>query len=121
MSHIVQIQTEVRDPIAVRSACNRLGLPEPKLGKHKLFSGDVVGLGVELPAWRYPAVCQLDTGHVHDNFSGRWGEQVHLARFLQIYAVERAKLEARKQGHTVTEQPLEDGSIKLTVQVGAAA
>ena len=122
MSHIVQIQTEVRDPIAVRSACNRLGLPEPKLGKHKLFSGEVVGLGVELPVWRYPVVCQLDTGQVqYDNFSGRWGDQARLDEFLQSYAVERAKLEARKQGHTVTEQPLEDGSIKLTVQVGAAS
>lgn len=43
--------------------------------------------------------------------------------FFYVYsdAFEKAKLEARKQGHTVREQPLSDGSIKLTVQVGGAA
>ncbi|MEO8493902.1 MAG: DUF1257 domain-containing protein, partial [Planctomycetota bacterium] len=30
------------------------------------------------------------------------------------------KLEARKQGHSVHEQALNDGSIKLTVSVGGA-
>lgn len=50
-----------------------------------------------------------------------WGKQAELDRFLQAYAVEKAKLEARKHGHTVTEQSLMDGSIKLVVQVGGAA
>ena len=36
-------------------------------------------------------------------------------------AVEKAKLEARRKGHTVFEQPLSDGSIKLTIQVGGVA
>tara|TARA_R100000789_G_scaffold31194_2_gene34681 strand:- start:5918 stop:6103 length:186 start_codon:yes stop_codon:yes gene_type:complete len=48
-------------------------------------------------------------------------KQVHLDRYLQSYAVEKARLEARKKGHTITEQSLEDGSIKLTVNVGGAA
>jgi hypothetical protein len=41
-------------------------------------------------------------------------------RFLQAYAIERAKMEARRKGHTVTEQSLADGSVKLTVTVGGA-
>jgi hypothetical protein len=36
---------------------------------------------------------------------------------LQGYAVEKARIEARKKGHTVTEQQLQDGSIKLTIQM----
>ena len=32
-----------------------------------------------------------------------------------MYAVEKAKLEARKQGHAVSEQALQDGSIKLQI------
>jgi hypothetical protein len=80
------------------------------------------GLGVQLPKWRYPAVCQLDTGEIRfDNFNGRWGEQQHLDRFLQMYAVEKAKIEARRRGNTCTEQQLADGSIKLTVNAGGAA
>lgn len=33
---------------------------------------------------------------------------------------EKASLEARKAGHSVIEKPLEDGSIKLTLNVGGA-
>ena len=122
MSHIVRIQTEVRDGAAVFAACRRRQLAEPVAGKHLLFSGEVEGLAVRLRDWTYPAVCQLETGEVqYDNFGGRWGEQRELDQFMQAYAVEKARIEARKRGHTVTEQSLTDGSIKLTVQIGGAA
>ena len=122
MSHIVRIQTEVRDAAAVCAACQRRGLPEPIHGKHVVFREEVEGLGVHLRDWQYPAVCQLAQGTIHyDNFGGRWGEQRELDAFMQAYAVERARIEARKRGHTITEQSLADGSIKLTVQIGGAA
>ena len=122
MSHIVEIQTEVRDASAVRAAGQRLHLPPPVQGKHELFTGEAIGLAVQLPDWKYPAVCELDSGQVrYDNYGERWGEQRHLDAFLQAYAVERAKIEARRKGHTCTEQQLADGSVKLTVNVGGAA
>ena len=72
MSHIVTIKTEVRDAVAVRAACHRLSLTEPTQGTTKLFSGEVTGLAVELPDWRYPAVCDTETGQVHyDNYNDR--------------------------------------------------
>ena len=52
----------------------------------------------------------------YDNFGGVWGDQSRLDAFLQMYAVERAKLEARRAGQLVSEQALADGSIKLTIQ-----
>ncbi len=119
MSHIVDIKTEVRDAAAVGQACFRMKLPAPQRGRFKLFSTEAEGLGVRLPDWRYPIVCQLETGQIKfDNFGGRWGEERHLDRFLQCYAVEKSKLEARRKGHSITEQSLPDGSIKLTVTVG---
>ena len=119
MSHIVSIQTEVRDPVAIRSACDRLKLPEPVFGKVKLFSSSATGWAVQLPEWRYPVVADINTGTLaYDNYNGRWGEQKQLDRFLQRYAVEKASLEARKAGHSVIEKPLEDGSIKLTLNAG---
>ena len=118
MSHIVTIKTEVRDAAAVRSACDRLRLRQPEPGVHRLFSGEVAGLGVQLPDWRYPVVCQLENGQLqYDNFEGRWGDQQQLDMFLQAYAVEKCRLEARRKGHSLTEQRLSDGSIKLTIQV----
>ena len=38
MSHVVQIQTEVRDPVAVAAACDRLRLAAPRQGTAKLYS-----------------------------------------------------------------------------------
>jgi hypothetical protein len=87
-----------------------------------LFSGRVIGLAVQLSGWTFPAVCQLESGQVHfDNYGGRWGDEKELDRFLQAYAVEKARIEARKKGYTVTEQSLADGSIKLTAQVTGGA
>ena len=121
MSHIVEIQTEVRDPVAVQSACTRLKLPAAVLGSHRLFQGSVTGLGVQLPHWRYPVVCDLVSGQLrYDNFGGRWGEQTRLDKFLQAYTVEKARIEIRRKGRSCTEQQLEDGSIRLTVQMGGA-
>ena len=120
MSHIVQIQTEIRDAAAVSAACDQLGLPQPIQGTHHLFGGPETGLGVRLPDWHYPVVCDLASGTLKfDNFNGVWGDQVHLNRFLQRYACERARIEARRKGHAVTEQSLADGSIRLTIQVAS--
>ena len=73
MSHVVQIQTEVRDPVANRAACERLKLPVPTQQTVKLFSDIVTGLAVKLPGWSFPVVCDVTTGQVKfDNFNGRW-------------------------------------------------
>ena len=121
MSHIVSIQTEVRDPAAVAAACRRLGLPEPVHDTATLFEGRATGLLVKLPDWLYPVVIDVAAGRVrYDNYAGAWGEPEHLDRFLQMYAVEKARIEALKRGHGVTEQALADGSVKLTISVGGA-
>jgi hypothetical protein len=118
MSHIVTIKTEVRDQAAIAAACRRMQLADPVAGEAKLFSSTKTGIVIQLPDWHYPIVCETTTGEVHfDNFEGRWGNREHLDRFLQLYAVEKARLEARKRGHAVHEQTLRDGSIKLTLQV----
>ncbi len=122
MSHIVEIKTEIRDEAAVRAACTRLQLSPPERKTVRLFSDTVTGLCVQLPGWNYPVVCNLETGHVSfDNYEGHWGEQKYLNAFLQAYAIEKAKIEARKKGHSVTETSLQDGSIRVTVHVGGAA
>lgn len=119
MSHIVQIQTEVRDRQAIEAACRRLGLEPPQEGTARLFSGEATGLLVQLPGWRYPVVCDASSGQLrYDNYGGQWGAQEQLNKLLQAYATEKAKLEARKHGHSVTEQELSDGSIRLSIQTG---
>ncbi len=122
MSHVVEIKTEIRDEAAVKAACTRLLLPTPEHKTVRLFSATATGLCVQLPGWSYPVVANLATGQLqYDNYNGHWGEQKHLNSFLQAYAVEKAKIEARKKGHSVSETRLQDGSIRVTVRVGGAA
>lgn len=119
MSHIVSIQAQIRDPVAIAAACRRMNLLEPVHGTAKMYAGEAKGLLVQLPGWTYPLVIDTAAGAIrYDNFEGRWGEQKEMDRFLQAYAVEKAKLEARRQGHACAEQILADGSIKLTIQAG---
>ena len=120
MSHKVTIKTEVRDPAAVAAACQRLGLPAPVNGTHNLFAGQsATGLAVQLPDWRFPAVFDTAAATVSaDTYNGHWGQPAELDKFLQAYAVSKATSEARRKGHSVAEQALPDGSIKLTVTVG---
>jgi hypothetical protein len=120
VSHVVRIMTQVRDPIAVIAACERLQLPVPSVRTVQLFYVEATGLVVELPEWRYPVVCHTDNGTLeYDNFGGRWGAEAHLHRFLQRYAVEKTKIEARRAGHTAIEQPLADGSIRVQIAVSS--
>ena len=122
MSHIVEIKTEIRDPVAMSAACQRLGLASPQQGTATLFTQQVSGWIVELPNWRFPVVVDTGSGQVqYDNYEGRWGDVGQLNRLMQAYAVEKAKLEARKNGHSVTEHSLQDGSVKLAIQIGGAA
>ena len=122
MSHIVEIKTEIRDEQAIRAACVRLQLATPEHKTVRLFNATATGLCVQLPGWNYPVVCETQSGAVkYDNYQGHWGRQEELNKFLQAYAVEKARIEARKKGHRVSEAKLEDGSIKVTVHVGGAA
>ena len=119
MSHIVTIRTRIRDPAALAAACRRLGLAEPVEGEAELFSGRASGWVVRLPGWTYPVVVDAGAGTLaYDNYNQAWGGQDQLDRLLQAYACEKAKLEARRAGHAITEQPLPDGSIRLTIAVG---
>jgi hypothetical protein len=103
-------------------ACERLQLPPPQRDCFQLFSDQANGWGVELLGWRYPLVCQSETGALkYDSFNGQGGEPSRLEAFLQRYVADAATLAARRNGHSVIEQPLADGSIKLVIQIGGAA
>lgn len=118
MSHLVTIRTEIRDAAALRAACARLKLEAPVEGEHTIFERRVRGLGVKLTGWTFPVVCRTESGELDfDNYNGAWGSASELNRFKQMYAVEKAKIEARKAGHLVTEAAMPDGKIRLTLSV----
>jgi hypothetical protein len=116
MSHIVRIVTKLHDRTAIASACRRLQLPPPVEGTARLYSGTATGLLVSLSGWRYQLVIDTVTGTVQfDHFQGAWGMPAKLDEFVQAYAVEKCRLEARAKGYAVTETSLADGSVKLHI------
>ena len=119
MSHTVTIRTQVRDFHAIQAACQRLKLPQPIQGEVRLFDRVAQGIGVQLDGWRFPVCIESDGNLLFDNFGGFWGVPEKLDQFQQAYAVEKAKLEARKQGYQCSESVLADGSIRLNVMVEA--
>ncbi len=119
MSHTVTIKTKINDLAAIQAACQRLNLPQPSQGDVRLFDRIAHGIGVQLEDWSFPVCIEPDGNLLFDNFQGFWGVPEKLDQFQQMYAVEKAKLEARKQGYTCQESVLADGSIRLNVLVEA--
>ena len=119
MSHTVTIKTKITDLTAIQAACQRLKLPQPTKGEVRLFDRVAQGIGVHLDGWRFPICVESDGNLLYDNFGGFWGVPEKLDQFQQAYAVEKAKLEARKQGYQCSESVLADGSIRLNVLVEA--
>ena len=78
---------------------------------------------MRLPGWHYPAVFDLTAGEgpVRQLRRPLGGPEGTGQAFFKPTAVEKAKIEARKRGHSVTEQQLADGSVKLTIQVAGGA
>ena len=119
MSHTFTIKTKITDIQAIQSACQRLKLPKPSQGEVRLFDRVAQGIGVQLEDWRFPVCIEPDGNLLFDNFGGFWGVPEKLDQFQQAYAVEKAKLEARRQGYQCSESVLADGSIRLNVLVEA--
>ena len=119
MSHTVTIKTTITDIQAIQAACHRLKLAQPTQGEVRLFDRIASGIGVQLDGWRFPICVEPDGNLLFDHFGGFWGVPEKLDQFQQAYAVEKAKLEARKQGYQYSESVMADGSIRLNVLVGA--
>ena len=119
MSHTVTIKTTITDLAAIQAASQRLKLAQPITGDVRLFDRIATGIGVQLDGWRFPICVEPDGNLLFDHFGGFWGVPEKLDQFQQAYAVEKAKLEARKQGYQYSESVMADGSIRLNVLVGA--
>jgi len=116
MSHIVTIKVKVCDLEAIRKTCQRMKLKEPCFGKATVFQKTVAGTIVQLPGWEFPIVINLRTGNIqYDNYQGYWGKQEELDKFLMYYGVEKAKLEAAKEGQTWTETELDNGQVMVEI------
>ena len=121
MSHIVQIQAEVRDP------GGRGGLPPARPARARPRHRHPLRGPGRRPA-RQAARLALPgrLRHRHRGgplrqLRGPGASRRTSTASSRRYAVEKARIEARKRGHSVAEQTLSDGSIEVTIQLGGAA
>jgi hypothetical protein len=126
MSHFVNIQTQIKDIDALKSACAELSLTVEQNAQAR-------GFGTQTQAGEYVIRLQgpydialnrqangsysLSTdwweGHVEKEVGKNYG------RLLQLYAVHKATREAQKRGVRVHRTALPNGAIKLLLSGGA--
>lgn len=111
---------KLKDISVVLATCRKLGLPVETDVDVKQFSTTEHGTKISLPGWRFPACINVDGTITYDNYNGAWGAQEEMNKFTANYGIEKAKLEARRQGLEVFEGVYNDGvdaGLELTINV----
>lgn len=125
MSHFTTVELEIKDPDAIRGACESLGLELEEDSDARGYSsntthGDFV---IRLPGpydvalvknagtGLYDVQCDLYQGHVERALGSGFG------RFMQAYGVSKTMIEAKKKGYVARQVKQEDGSIQIRIQV----
>jgi hypothetical protein len=125
MSHFTSIKTQIKDIVALRSACAEMGLAVEQNAKARGYAsnktkGDYVIVlkgpyDVALnkqPDGSYGITADLWNDYVENEVGKNYG------KLIQLYAVHKATLEARKKGHFTRRSQQRDGSIKLVIATG---
>ena len=122
MSHFTTIQTQIKDLKALEAAVNELGLE---------LLANTEARGFYTQRLKAPHVIRLkgpydiavqkqsdDTyGLTTDWWDGHVEKEVgkNFGRLLQLYAVHKASMEAKKKGFSVLRRPQPNGHIKLVL------
>ena len=107
-SHTARINTEFRDPKALRSAVESIGGTWIGQGSHRLYGSTEYGLGFTLPDWRYPLVARANGELAYDDYNGSWGNVADLDRLRATYTLSGVIERAAALGwqHELTAQGL---------------
>lgn len=130
MSHTTTVKPSFKSPVALKLACEELGLKyrlaavDPVTGlmgelTQSLYQTTEVGWAtVSLPGWEHPIVFRSDGDIAMDNFNGRWGRIEEFDRFRQAYSKHAVIEQATALGMRVTADATvtADGSLVLELQ-----
>src|ERR1035441_5550615 len=122
MSHFTEIKTQIKDIVALRLACQEMGLTllqntEARGYYENKIRGDYV---VQLkgpydialnkqPDGTFGLTADIWNGHVEKEVGQGYG------KLLKLYGVHKATIEARKRGLSVLRRQQQNGSIKLVL------
>ena len=122
MSHFTTIKTQIKDTTALKAAVAELGLILLQNAEARGYAvnkqhGDYVirlkgpyDIAVnQQPDGTFGLTTDWWEGHVEREVGANFG------KLLQLYAVHKASIEARRKGLTVQRNQKHDGSIKLVI------
>jgi len=122
MSHFSTIKSQIRDIVALRSACEELGLPllqdtSARGWEGATVRGDyVIRLkgDFDIALQRQPdGSYSLEADFTMLDASAEVGPKG--GKLLQLYAIHKSIKEARKRGHLVKRTQQQNGAIKLVI------
>ena len=123
MSHFTTIETQIRDTEALRAACTELGLELiPNSEARGYYTQTTKGEYVIRLKGPYDVALNRQPDGAYamttDWFNGEVEREVgpNFGKLTQLYAVNKATIEARKKGWTVQRKQVGD-NIKLTIGV----
>ncbi len=130
MSHFTTVETKINDLVALKRACEDLGLVVEEGTQNQLATVKGWRGATQQAEMSIHVTGKYDIG-VRQNADGTyalsadwWGieeeteqkQEVLQNKLIQRYAFHKAKTEAEKQGFSIDEESVEkDGTIKLTV------
>ena len=119
MSHLVQIEVELKNQRSVVKACERLEWKCEVNSSTIFYDGSKVsGVVVSPPNWRFPCVVQEDGRIAADTFGTSWGNPKDLDKLKQYYSLEEATATLAAQGIYAREYLNEvDQSVTLVAEV----
>jgi len=128
MSHMSTVGVVIKDLESLGTACRRLGIELVRGQKTATYYGHNKvncehAIRVPSSAHEIAIIKNADgTYSLQADFYGLEGEKIrklcgsNLGLLTQSYAVEKAKIEARRKGYSVLEKREEDNSITLTLK-----
>jgi hypothetical protein len=122
VSHFTTIKTQIKDIEALRGACKEMGLTVLEQSEARGYaSNKIAGDYVIQLKGPYDVALQRQSDGAYGITSDLWQGHVEsevgkgYGKLLQLYAVHKATMEARKKGLGVLRRQKQDGSIKLVL------
>jgi hypothetical protein len=130
VSHFTQVETKINDFVALKAACEELGMEfeeasENELVKVRGWKGSTLTAEAKIKASKsYDIGLQMTEEGTYKLVADWWGIEEETnqeaaaiqQKVIQCYAKHKVKAEVAKQGFTLDEENIEaDGTIKLSV------
>ncbi|MDD2601235.1 MAG: DUF1257 domain-containing protein [Kiritimatiellae bacterium] len=122
MSHFTTVETQVRDIGALRKACTEMGLVLASETEARGYGSNTLR-GEYVIRLKGPYDIALNREHTGsyglttDWWDGHVEREVGhgYGRLLQLYAVHKTQIKAKRKGYTCRRTKLADGSVKLVL------